>query len=286
MEAGYDYLLLRGRVQRRVARFTGVFLLVFGILLLASGGAYYGYAAKARSNLDALQVSVDLPPSPTSKSSVPPPSPSPPRVVPSFSPSAISDTPLYPGDALSVDSWTSPLSYEPLDLREQALLKGFTQIDPAHAALSESIDPATRIIIPAIGIDSVVNELSILDLGDSRTYETPKNSIGHIPESANAGEPSDSWFFGHTESPLKGEGSVFFTLQKVPEQLKNGETVYIITDNGTDRFLYQVTGTRVVHQDDIRLTESGEANIHLVSCVPRWVYDYRLVVTGKLIAKQ
>jgi len=281
MEAGYDYLLLRGRFQRRFARFTGIFLLVFGILLLASGGAYYGYAAKARSNLDSLRVSVDFVPSlPAGEPFVPPP-----RVVPSFSPTAISDTPLYPGDSLSVDSWTSPLSYEPLELREQVLLEGFTSVDPAGPALGP-VAPANRIIIPAIGIDSTVTELSILNLGNSRTYETPKNAVGHIPETANAGEAGDSWFFGHTESPLRGEGSVFFTLQNVPERLKNGETVYIITDNGSERFLYRATGTKVVHQDDMRLTETGGNNIHLVSCVPRLVYDYRLVVTGELIASK
>ncbi len=283
MEAGYDYLLLRGRFQRRIARFTGVFLLVFGILLLASGGAYYGYAAKARSNLDALQVSVDLPPSPTAGEPFVVPSP---RVVPSFSPATISDTLLYPGEALPADSWTSPRSYEPLELREQALLEGFTSIDPADPALLGPIAPATRIIIPAVGIDSTITELSILDVGNSRTYETPKNAVGHIPETANAGEIGDSWFFGHTESPLRGEGSVFFTLQNVPERLNNGETVYIITDNGSERFLYRATGTQVVHQNDMRLTETEGNNIHLVSCVPRLVYDYRLVVTGELIATQ
>ena len=54
MEAGYDYLFFRGRLRRRFARFTGIFLLVFGSLLLASGGAYYGYSAKAKSDLDGL----------------------------------------------------------------------------------------------------------------------------------------------------------------------------------------------------------------------------------------
>ena len=45
MEAGYDYLFFRGRLQRRFARFTGIFLLVFGFLLLASGRAVVRRAA-------------------------------------------------------------------------------------------------------------------------------------------------------------------------------------------------------------------------------------------------
>ena len=60
METGYDYLLIHGRLQRRIASFTGIFLLVLGFMLLASGGAYYAYSANAKSNLDDLAV-VTLP---------------------------------------------------------------------------------------------------------------------------------------------------------------------------------------------------------------------------------
>ena len=50
MEAGYDYL--HGRLQRRLTNVTGMFLLVIGLLMLASGGAYYVYAANSKSNLE------------------------------------------------------------------------------------------------------------------------------------------------------------------------------------------------------------------------------------------
>ncbi len=283
MEAGYDYMLFRGRVQRRLARFGGISLLVLGLLLLASGGASYLYSAMARSNLDDMRVVVEYP-EPTT---VPRPTPvPPPREVPAFSSSNIATTTLYPGEAVSVDSWTDLLGYEPLPLREQGLLEGFSPIGPGDPALLESVAPATRIIVPAIGVDSAVRQLSVFDLGNSRAYETPKNIVGHIPESDDAGELGDSWYFGHTESPIRGEGSVFFTLQRVPELLKNGEDVYIVTDNGSERFLYRAIETEVFHQDELSLTDSGEARIHLVSCVPRLVYDHRLVVTGELIAKQ
>ena len=58
MEAGYDYLLLRGRLQRRFFNFPGLFLFVIGAILLATSGTYYGYAAKARADLDSLNVTL------------------------------------------------------------------------------------------------------------------------------------------------------------------------------------------------------------------------------------
>ena len=48
MEAGYDYLLLRGKGHRHLFGFTALFLVSLGVLLLGGGGAYYAYAAKAR----------------------------------------------------------------------------------------------------------------------------------------------------------------------------------------------------------------------------------------------
>ena len=58
MEAGFDYLLLRGRPRRRFLSFSGIFLFLFGAMLLASSGAYYGYAAQARADLDTLNVTL------------------------------------------------------------------------------------------------------------------------------------------------------------------------------------------------------------------------------------
>ncbi|MCH7737009.1 MAG: sortase [Chloroflexi bacterium] len=263
MEAGYDYL--HGRLQRRFVSLTGIFLLVFGFLLLASGGAYYGYSVSAKSNLDDLAAVFE------------------PRTVNSITGSAAANVSLYPGKAVTSDSWANPFAYEPAYLRIQALLDGFSPIGESGVTIS-NILPSTRILIPVIGVDSTISELSILDLGDSRAYESPDNTVGHIPASANAGEQGASWFFGHTESPISREGSVFFNLQKVPEKLRNGEDVFIITDNGDNQFLYRATSSRVVHQDDLRLDAAQYAEINLVSSVPRFVYDYRLVVSGVLIA--
>ena len=184
---------------------------------------------------------------------------------------------------MGVDAWGNPLAYEPSDYRKEVLLRGFTPMNASQALPVGSQPPATRITLPEIGIDSTVNELAILNVGDSRAYETPANTVGHIAELANGGEAGSSWFFAHLESPIAGEGSVFYNLPQIPGKLRNGEDVFVVTDNGSRKYLYRITETQVVHQNDMILTDSGQATIHLVSCVPRLVYDHRLIVTGELV---
>jgi LPXTG-site transpeptidase (sortase) family protein len=76
---------------------------------------------------------------------------------------------------------------------------------------------------------------------------------------------------------------VFFHLPHIAQQLRNGETVFVITDNGAHQFLYQITSTEIVHQDEMELYDTGRANIHLVTCVPRLDYSHRLIATGELV---
>lgn len=290
MEAGYDYLLLRGRLQRRMFGFTAVLLVSLGVLLLAGGGAYYGFVAKARADLADLNASLPSAASTSlSGSSIdqdgqgvsggggkfPPPS--------SISAQDIARQELLVGDDIDASAWDDPLGYEPLDYREEVLLQGFTPMSMSQALPLGSQPQATRVMLPELGIDSRVSELSILNLEDSRAYQTPDNAVGHIPESANSGEAGSSWFFGHLESPIVGEGSVFFQLPKIADQLRNGKEVFVITDNGTRQYLYQITSTEVVHQDQMRLYDTGQANIHLVTCVPRLDYSHRLIANGKLV---
>ena len=271
MIAGYDYLIMREGVRRfwTKTRIAGASLVIAGGLLIGLGGAYYGYANSARAGLEKYQVStVEL--VPVLEHEAPEA-----RLAP-YSLDFIPEASLYSGDAGAIRIDTGP-----------HLPKGFALIDFAAEESPLTLQPvATRLRIPAIGIDSAIVELSVRDLGDQLAYETPNRTVGHIPETSNAGEDGQAWFFGHTDSPILNEGSVFLDLQQIPDLLRAGKDVQIITDNGTEEFLYQVTATRVVHEDDLTLESGGGPQIHLVSCVPRLVYDHRLIVDADLIASR
>jgi LPXTG-site transpeptidase (sortase) family protein len=202
---------------------------------------------------------------------------------PIVSSSAIAAQRLFPEDAIKATYWSNPMEYEPPSYVEASLIQGFEPIGPNELALPGSLPGPTKIIIPAIGIDSEVIGLKIMQLGDSRAYETPKHVVGHIPETSNPGEKGSSWYFGHLESPIAGEGNVFYNLPKIPDILRKGQDVYVVVENGEASYLYRITETRVVHKNDMQLYDTDGPTIHLVTCVPRFVYDHRLVATGELV---
>jgi sortase (surface protein transpeptidase) len=196
---------------------------------------------------------------------------------------------MYPGADLHPKYWHEPLRAG-TDVRlETGLPDGFEAASADdYRRFAEPKTAAMKLSIPSLGIESAVTELSILDLGDSREYETPDNIIGHIPETADPGELGNGWFFGHLESPLRGEGSVFRRLPEIPMLLRHfaeiGEgAVYVLLESATGIYLYEVVATNVMHASDLRLYDTDGVYITLVTCVPRLDYSHRLLVTAKLV---
>ena len=214
------------------------------------------------------------------------PAQSPPSQDESLGLPVVSNASIYPAYQMHPKYWHQPLwaGTDPYLHEEIGLPLGYRPLAGFEAdALVGERALARNIRIPAIGVDSSVQELAIVALGDSRAYETPKNTVGHIPQTSNPGESGNAWFFGHLESPIKGEGSVFRKLPELSQYLKNGDPVYVSIESEGGEYLYQVTSTRVVHQDELKLYDSDNAVITLVACVPRLVYDHRILVTAELV---
>ena len=199
---------------------------------------------------------------------------------------------LYPATRIHPKFWAQPLwaSGEPyLYAAEEdggtGLPAGFRALAARGDALARGEGAlTTRIAIPLIGVDSAISELAIVNVGDSREYETPKNLVGHIPQSPNPGELGNAWYFGHLESPIRGEGSVFKRLPEIPDLLRDGDDVFVELDAEDGRtYLYKVSRTEVMHADELRLYDAAQAQLTLVACVPRLVYDHRIVVTAELV---
>ena len=145
--------------------------------------------------------------------------------------------------------------------------------------------PAVRIRIPVVGIDSDIKELEIIDDGDSRAWETPKHIVGHIPTTGFPGHREHGWYFGHLESPFSGEGNVFGRLPDLAELFTSREesSFYVFLESEDLKFVYQIYRTEIVHSRDFGLRDSGESDITLVTCYPRFTYDHRLLITAALV---
>ena len=193
---------------------------------------------------------------------------------------------MYPGHRIHPKYWDRPLKAGADDYIYGVIPRedGFLEVASDNGVQKGSLSDAVHIRIPSIGVDSEVANLAILDLGDSKQYETPDHVVGRIPETSNPGEIGNTWLFGHLESPIRGEGNVFRRLPDIPEILKNGDPVYVsLLNMDGEEFMYQITSTTVVHRDDLSLYDTEDATITLVACVPRLIYDHRIVVSGKLV---
>ena len=264
--------------RRRFGPVIGLGLLGLGILLLLGVGAFFIYSWRANSGLDKLFVPAPTE-EPTRTASAP--SQAPGASSQGFSPEIIAAQRIFPGEAVPPVFWPNPMEAEAGYAPVNPSVPEFVAVPPGQGAARHSLPVPVRITIPAIDLDSEVISLRILDLGNSLEYETPKNVVGHIPETANAGEDGTAWFFGHLESPIQGEGNVFADLPKIPDLLRSGP-VYATVANGESTFLYKLTASRVIHEDSLIVYDSGRPGISLVTCVPRFLYNHRLVVTGEL----
>ena len=207
----------------------------------------------------------------------------PPAITPSVaSPDPVSQR-LFPGESLSFQYWADLWAAEPVPPVDDPTAQGFLPIDPAALGAVGSLPGATRISIPAIGLEADIDELAILDLGDYKAYETPNNVVGHIPGSANSGEAGNNWLFGHLESLIRGEGSIFRNLPKIPDLLRRGERVYITLETPLGEYLYEASETDLIHKTELTLYPSDQSLLTMVTCYPRFVYDKRLLVTANLV---
>ena len=197
---------------------------------------------------------------------------------------------IYPALAMHPKYWRAPATAGSDAYTFGSVMRpdGFLSLSADRGEPRGTAPDAAHVAIPSIGVDSAVANLAILDLGDRREYETPNKIVGRIPQKANPGEIGATWLFGHLESPIRGEGDIFRRLPEIPNLLKMGDPVYVeVRNEAGDEFLYQITETKVVHRDDLAPFVYGEdpdkAVITLVACVPRMVYDHRILVIGELV---
>ena len=161
----------------------------------------------------------------------------------------------------------------------------FDPVDRDALPFSVGYTPrATRIIIPAIGLDSSIVELSVRWDGPNLQWETADSVVGHHLGSPNPGEQGNAVFSGHINSPFRGEGSIFRRLPEVASILREGRTVDIVLEAEGTRYLYRATSSDVLLPEDVEVFRKVDTpSLTLVTCVPATHYTHRFLVNAVLV---
>tara|TARA_Y100000994_G_scaffold129241_1_gene105945 strand:+ start:854 stop:1651 length:798 start_codon:yes stop_codon:yes gene_type:complete len=143
----------------------------------------------------------------------------------------------------------------------------------------------TKITIPYIEVDSKVENLKVVSINGVESFDSPKNIIGRIPNEFIGSNNATGWYFGHLESPVKGEGNVFRELPKISDAIITGDPVYIHLISNNYHLVYEAFSSEEIHEDDLKIFNPGMKFIKLVTCSNRPFYDYRQIITAILVGE-
>jgi len=145
--------------------------------------------------------------------------------------------------------------------------------------------PAIRIIIPKIGVNAKIIEISIIQTGSGENtrylWETPAYAVGHHEGSADPGEPGNIVLSGHNNTL----GEVFRDLN----QLEPGDEIYLYTLDKEFKYVVQakdlVLAVGASEADRARhaayVARTPDETLTLVSCWPYATYTHRIYVVAK-----
>ena len=251
MQIGLDYMQMRTRAQYYGLRWAGISLLAVGGILAAAGIAYYGYLYFLRASLDNYEAQ--------QQDAI---------VLQAASPAGSAG-----GTGASIVSLEDGVHSQRItDL-------GYAEMPSSAAWPVGTQPPASRLIVPALGIDTRLDEVSVS--GSSiATYASADNpAAGYASVTANPGERGAMWLFGPAGSGVRSFGN----LTRAPNLLTEGEALLMFVNTSGRNYLYAATHTEVVKSADLRLNSSDRSTIHLVVPVPSGWYDHFLILSGELV---
>jgi LPXTG-site transpeptidase (sortase) family protein len=135
---------------------------------------------------------------------------------------------------------------------------------------------ATRVRVPALGIDAEVRPVGLVFRDGKLQYDTPTVEAGQYAGTADPGTFGNTVIGGHVA--LRGGAGVFTTLPNV----KVGALVEV--ESGATAFRYQVIEVRMVAPDATEvMAQTQDATLTLITCSEDGARAKRVVVIGKLV---
>jgi LPXTG-site transpeptidase (sortase) family protein len=170
------------------------------------------------------------------------------------------------GPTADPDPAAVPLSDHPVQAAAVAL--------PAN----QPMRPATRVIIPGLGVDAPVVLINLQN--GTWPVDQLTTEVGHMQGTASPGDPSNVALAGHVTLAQGGDGP-FRDLS----QLKQGDEVVVFA--GDQPYRYLVTQVRIVAPEEVWVAApTAEPVLTLITCANwnrgRHAYDDRIVAVARL----
>lgn len=196
---------------------------------------------------------------------------SPVALMPSVSPDATSTieaTPSPEATATPTEAVTAAVAVAPTPT--PAIVQPVKQSLAQGAATPKTPPgPPTRLVIPKIGVDTAVEEVTI-NLG---TWQVADFVAGHNQGTAMPGQNGNMVLVGHRDI----RGSIFLRLN----ELQKGDEFQVFT--ATSSYRYIITEVRVVEPTEVSvLNPTLDPTATLITCTPIGLATHRLVLKAVL----
>lgn len=163
-------------------------------------------------------------------------------------------------------------------------LKYSIAANPVETVQTQPVEPpkpvinyAPEVIIPSINITAPL----ALNVPPSQIIEKLRDGVVHYADTALPGEIGNSVIIGHSSDYPWSSGNyknVFALLDK----LVIGDKITV--PYGSQRFVYEVTETKIVKPTDLSpLLRSSTPKLTLITCYPVGTSQKRLIITAKMI---
>jgi LPXTG-site transpeptidase (sortase) family protein len=141
---------------------------------------------------------------------------------------------------------------------------------------TEVIPPDDRLVIPKLAVN-----VPLLFPPSSETdalLRELQNGVIHYPGTALPGKRGNVFITGHS-SQLAWESGRYKSVFALLEKLEEGDTIIVYFQK--TKYVYRVTDTKVVADDDLSVLESGNDHIlTLMTCWPVGTIAKRLIMTA------
>ena len=158
------------------------------------------------------------------------------------------------------------------------------EVPQEKAIVTDVVSPPTRLRIPALGIDALIQDVGINSKGN---MATPSNftDVGWYKHGVSPGARGSAVIAGHVNNGL-GLSGVFERLG----ELQVGDDIYVQREDGSEVHFVVASARRYPYDDapeEIIFNPSGSVRLNLITCEGKWLqenktYDQRLVIFAKL----